>query len=881
MGELTAEVSPGHRSLTFMIELAAPGAKPAPAGRPKRRGGPRGPVFIGANLVVLGWLAVTVALLVAHDVVDHPVWLAIHALLLGAATNAIVIWSGHFTTTLCRVPDRPSWHLAAKLAVLNVAVVAALTGVWIGVERITGVAGAVVAVVAAVHGAELIAMKKAALSARFAYLVDFYLAAIAALLIGALAGATMAFGVQHLYARLWSTHVHVMLFGWIGFTVVGTLFTLWPTTNRERITPRSYRLAHRTLPALAAGLSVVTAGLLTANIWLTLAGFGCYAVGVGIAVVALWPQRRPIGSASWMLAAATLWLGVAVLVELTALTATRSIDTLPGLVESSVMPLMVVGFVAQILLGALTELLPVLTAQGPPQRKAVIAFLSQGWQARLFTLNAAAVLVAAPLPAPARMLGWALAAVAVATFLWLALRLAVPVLLRGSITLRVIERDRHRAMTAAVAVAGLVAAVFTATVGTGALRHPGAATRPATAAQTVEVTLDNMRVIPGTLEVPVGTRLVLRVTNQEAIPHDLRTDSGARTPRLNRGQTAQLDVGVIDRDQVIWCDVPGHRAAGMTMTVRALGAAPHGASQHGDPAADGGPAALNLAADPSPGWTARDPALAAAPGGVHRVRLRAVDQELEVAPGRRETRWTWGESEPGPILHGKVGDTFEITLTNDSHMGHGIDFHAGALAPDQPMRTLAPGEQLVYRFTARRAGAWLYHCSTPPQSLHIANGMYGAVIIDPPGLPAVDREYALVGAQLFLGDPHSDAKPAAIRAGRPDGWMFNGMADQYLHAPLAARAGERVRIWVVNAGPGDAIAFHIVGTQFDTVYKEGAWLLRGAGPADSGGSQVLDLAPAQGGFVELSFPEPGHYMIMDHDLRHAEGGARGMFAITG
>ncbi|MGH3563282.1 MAG: multicopper oxidase domain-containing protein, partial [Mycobacterium sp.] len=175
----------------------------------------------------------------------------------------------------------------------------------------------------------------------------------------------------------------------------------------------------------------------------------------------------------------------------------------------------------------------------------------------------------------------------------------------------------------------------------------------------------------------------------------------------------------------------------------------------------------------------------------------------------------------------------------------------------------------------------LYHCSTAPMSLHIANGMYGAVIIDPPGLPPVDREYALVGAQLYLGDPGSDHKVDAIRANQPDGWMFNGMAAQYDHAPLHAHPGERVRIWVINAGPGDTIAFHIVGTQFDTVYKEGAWLLRAGGStAGAGGSQALDLAPAQGGFVELSFPEPGHYPVMDHDLRHAENGAHGVFVVT-
>jgi nitrite reductase (NO-forming) len=144
-------------------------------------------VFLGANIVVLCWLTVSVALLLAHNAISHPIWLPVHALLLGAATNAIMIWSGHFTTTLCRVPDPPHWHLVTKLAVLNVGVIAALAGVAWNVEVLTGIGGAIVAVVGVAHGAELIAMKKSALSARFDYLVGFYLAAIVALLAGSAA----------------------------------------------------------------------------------------------------------------------------------------------------------------------------------------------------------------------------------------------------------------------------------------------------------------------------------------------------------------------------------------------------------------------------------------------------------------------------------------------------------------------------------------------------------------------------------------------------------------------------------------------------------------------------------------------------------------------
>lgn len=119
-----------------------------------------------------------------------------------------------------------------------------------------------------------------------------------------------------------------------------------------------------------------------------------------------------------------------------------------------------------------------------------------------------------------------------------------------------------------------------------------------------------------------------------------------------------------------------------------------------------------------------------------------------------------------------------------------------------------------------------------------------------------------------------------MRADTPDAWVFNGVAAQYAKAPLRVRAGERVRFWVVAAGPSDGVAFHVVGTVFDTVYKEGAYVLRpGDGAGGSGGSQVLDLAVAQGGFAETEFPAAGHYPFVDHDMRHAEAGAHGVVEV--
>ena len=280
------------------------------------------------------------------------------------------------------------------------------------------------------------------------------------------------------------------------------------------------------------------------------------------------------------------------------------------------------------------------------------------------------------------------------------------------------------------------------------------------------------------------------------------------------------------------------------------------------------------------GFTAHDAELAPVPSGrLHRRTFTVTELEREVAPGYTQRLWTYSGTAPGPVLHGHVGDVFEITLVNDGTIGHSIDFHAGALAPDRPMRTIAPGESLVYRFTATRAGIWMYHCSSMPMSAHIANGLFGAVVIDPPNLPEVDRSYLLVQSELYLGPQGGEVDMTKVSGERPDAVVFNGFVNQYDHDPLTAKVGERVRIWVLDAGPNRPSSFHVVGGQFDTVFSEGSFLLH-PGNAERGGAQVLSLGPAQGGFVELSFPQAGHYPFVSHVMVDAERGAHGLFEVT-
>jgi nitrite reductase (NO-forming) len=430
-------------------------------------------------------------------------------------------------------------------------------------------------------------------------------------------------------------------------------------------------------------------------------------------------------------------------------------------------------------------------------------------------------------------------------------------------------------------VVGIVLSVVALLVAVVVGRHDGdaAATRLTAARNVVDVLLKDMDITPSAITVPDGSRLVLRVTNTDDMKHDLRVDGVGTTPMLAQGQSARLDVGTVTHDLRGWCTVPGHAAAGMTMTIRVTGSAGM-AAMHQDAATSGPSAAIDFGAEPEAGWQPYDPALRPAPGArVHRMTLTVNDTGSEVAPGVRQTRWTYNGTAPGPVLRGHVGDLFVLRIVNATEEAHGIDFHAGAVAPDTAMRSIKPGESLRYEFTAHYAGAWLYHCSTMPMSLHIANGMFGAVIVDPPGLHPVDSEFVLVQSELYLGARDGVADEAKINARTPDAIVFNGYVNQYAYAPIAVRAGERIRVWVVDAGPQFGTSFHVVGTQFDTVFKEGAYLLR---PSDGthGGAQALDLTPGEGGFVEFTLPAPGHYPFVDHAMVDAEHGARGIFVAS-
>jgi nitrite reductase (NO-forming) len=427
-------------------------------------------------------------------------------------------------------------------------------------------------------------------------------------------------------------------------------------------------------------------------------------------------------------------------------------------------------------------------------------------------------------------------------------------------------------VVAALAFALAITGVVVATDDDGGV----AAVGPPGAPQTIEVSLTEFAVTPSTIELAPGTELTLVVTNDGTMQHDLKLDGTTGTGMLDPGATETVELGPIEATSEAWCTIPGHREAGMSLDIVTTGTAAAADGGHAAGAEATDAAVIDFAAAPGPDWRPYDPTLQPAPGGTeHQIELHATEEVVEVAPGVTQTLWTFGGSVPGPAMRGRVGDVFTVTLYNDGEVGHSIDFHASQVAWNDEMRTIDPGESLVYQFQATHAGVFMYHCGTAPALHHIGNGMYGALIVDPPDLAPVDHEFLFVQSELYLGPEGGVGDLSKMQETDFDAVVFNGYVNQYAHAPIQVEPGERVRAYVLDAGPSENSAFHIVGTIFDTVYKEGAYQLRP--DATSGGSQVLDLQPAQGGFVEFSLAEPGLYPIVTHKFANVGIGGLGLF----
>lgn len=267
------------------------------------------------------------------------------------------------------------------------------------------------------------------------------------------------------------------------------------------------------------------------------------------------------------------------------------------------------------------------------------------------------------------------------------------------------------------------------------------------------------------------------------------------------------------------------------------------------------------------------------------VKMEVREKVGRMADGVEYMFWTFGGSVPGRFMRVRAGDEVEFHLSNhpSSKMPHNIDLHA-VTGPGGGATSsfTAPGKTTQFTFRALNPGLYVYHCATAPVGMHIANGMYGLILVEPPeGLPKVDREYYVMQGDFYTKgayaepglQPFSMAK--AIRE-QPDYVVFNGAVGALTgDKALTAKVGETVRLFVGNGGPNLVSSFHVIGEIFDRVYTEG-------GSAVNENVQTT-LVPAGGAtMVEFKIDTTGTFILVDHSIFRAfNKGALGMLKVAG
>lgn len=267
------------------------------------------------------------------------------------------------------------------------------------------------------------------------------------------------------------------------------------------------------------------------------------------------------------------------------------------------------------------------------------------------------------------------------------------------------------------------------------------------------------------------------------------------------------------------------------------------------------------------------------------VNLETTEMEGIIADTIPYTFWTFNNTVPGSFIRLRVGDEVTLNLKNaaNSVLPHNIDLHAvtgpggGAAAT-----TAAPGKEASFNFKAINPGLYVYHCAAPPVPMHIGNGMYGLILVEPEGgLPKVDREYYIMQGDFYT--KASEVKKGLLEfdndkavAEEPDYVLFNGKKGSLLGKNMIeAKVGETVRLFVGNGGPNLTSSFHVIGEIFDNVYLEG-------GSTISHNIQTTMIPAGGAAIVEFKVDVPGEYVLVDHSLSRAfNKGAIGKLKVTG
>lgn len=380
-------------------------------------------------------------------------------------------------------------------------------------------------------------------------------------------------------------------------------------------------------------------------------------------------------------------------------------------------------------------------------------------------------------------------------------------------------------------------------------------------------------VVNPTLQVAPNAVVQITLVNGDGAQHDIvAPDFNAKSDIVTKtgASTALVFRATKTGAFAYFCSLPGHRAAGM-----------EGRIQIGKPAAKRAPA-VSIVADP-----------AALPKTIGKrapqrltLDLEAVELEAQLADGATFRYWTFNRQVPGPFVRVRVGDTVTVRFKNakDSTMIHSVDFHAvtgpgGGAAATQT----SPGHGTQFTFKAINPGIYVYHCATPMVAHHIANGMYGLILVEPEeGLAPVDREFYVMQGEIYTREPYGtrgklDFSVEKLLNERAEYFVFNGAVGALTQErPMKAKVGETVRIYFGVGGPNITSSFHLIGEIFDRVYSEGSLT---SPPLTNVQTTLVPTGGAT--MVEFKLDVPGRYILVDHSLSRLERGLVGFLIAEG
>ena len=400
------------------------------------------------------------------------------------------------------------------------------------------------------------------------------------------------------------------------------------------------------------------------------------------------------------------------------------------------------------------------------------------------------------------------------------------------------------------------------------------------------------------LSAHVGDTVRITLTADDAVEHDIAfPDFNAKSEHIaGKGDSSTFEF-VADKPGTFTynCLLAGHKEAGMIGKFEVTGEAPADVASQpvsGQNAAAVASGPVVVSNPPAKGADiVRDPADLPGPIGPRepqtvRIDLEAVELEGQLADGTTFKYWTFNGQVPGPFYRVRVGDTIEVHMKNltNSTMAHSVDFHAvtgpggGATMTQTP-----PGEETMFTAKALNPGLYVYHCATPMVAQHIANGMYGLILVEPEeGLPEVDREFYVMQGEVYTKEAFGSTgllteNLDALLDEDPEYLVFNGAVGGLTEQkPLKANVGETVRIYFGVGGPNFTSSFHVIGEIFDRVYDQASL----TSPALTN-VQTTTVPPGGATMVEFGLEVPGRYILVDHALARLQRGLAGFLIAEG